>query len=73
MAALITGDDSLAKVPKITTKFLQKKCIDLISAKFPKSPRTYALMGMQLEVQEKLKDAVEYYEYVLTQDPVNIV
>jgi hypothetical protein len=30
-------------------------------------------MGMQLEAQEKLTEAAEYYDYVLTQDQTNLV
>lgn len=30
-------------------------------------------MGMQLESQEKLTEAAEYYELVLSQDPTNLV
>ena len=50
-----------------------KTCIDQLSEKFPKSPSTYALMGMQLEVQEQLEEAGEYYEFVLSRDKANIV
>jgi hypothetical protein len=28
---------------------------------------------MQLEVQDKLAEATEYYEYILKNDPTNIV
>ena len=30
-------------------------------------------MGMQLEAQEKLGEAADYYEYVLSQDQTNLV
>jgi len=62
VAALITGNDALAK-----------DCIDRISAQFPKSPRTYALMGMQLEAEEKLTQAAEYYDLVLSEDQTNLM
>jgi hypothetical protein len=73
VAALITGDDVLAKVLAFEICFLQKDCIDRLSAQFPSSPRTFSLMGMQLEVQERLTEANEYYEYVLSKDQTNLV
>jgi len=62
VAALETDNDVLAE-----------ECIGQLSAKFPTSPRTVALVGMQLEVQEKLAEATEYYEYILKNDPTNIM
>ena len=44
-----------------------------MSAQFPTSPRTYALLGMQLEAQERLTEAATYYEHVLSEDQTNIV
>lgn len=74
VAGMIVGNDSLATVLTLLKyKTHMKKCIETLAAKFPTSPRTYVLMGMHLEAQEKLSDAAEYYEYVLTNDPTNIV
>jgi hypothetical protein len=73
IAGLITGDDALAKVFFLKLQCLQQNCIDRLSAQFPTSPRVYSLMGMQLESQERLTEAAEYYELVLSQDPMNLV
>ena len=75
VAALITGDDILAKVPLSLSNLAsyKKDCIDRLSAQFPTSPRTNALAGMQLEAQEKLSDAADYYERILSQDQTNLV
>jgi len=50
-----------------------QECLDELATKFPTSPRTYALLGMQLETQEKLPQAQKYYDHVLEGDQTNIV
>jgi hypothetical protein len=48
-------------------------CLEGLANQFPTSPRTFALLGMQFEAEEKLDQAQKYYDHVLKEDETNLV
>ncbi|BFZ62774.1 Inositol phosphatase SIW14 [Saitoella coloradoensis] len=61
LAALEIGDDVFA-----TT------CLTRLSDRFPTSPKIIALRGLLLEAQDKIQEAVDYYDEMLKEDESNV-
>jgi tetratricopeptide (TPR) repeat protein len=61
IAALDEGDEPLAHTH-----------LQAIMKRFPKSERTFRLMGMENESKGKYLEALEIYEYILKDNPANI-
>ncbi|KAI0634199.1 TPR-like protein [Trametes polyzona] len=47
------------------------KCIQILSDKFPDSPRVLVLTGIRMEATEPLEVALRYYDELLEEDPSN--
>lgn len=52
---------------------LPQRCLQIISERFPGSPRVDCLTGIRMEATEAPEFALKYYEELLEADPANSV